>query len=427
VEGPPVRGDLLIEGDRIAALGASLPARGAAVLDARGCAVLPGFVQTHVHLCQTLFRGLAEDLPLLEWLRRRVWPLEAAHDERTLEASALLGAAELLRGGTTTVMTMETVRGTDAVFHALERIGLRAAVGHCLMDRRDRNPPGLRVPARRALAELDRLRREWHGAAAGRLRLAVAPRFALSCSRGLLEGAAAFARRHGLLLHTHASEQRDEVALVRRETGLPNLEWLHRVGLTGPDVGVAHCVHVGRGERRLLARTGTRVLHCPSSNLKLGSGVAPVFEMLAEGVHVSLGADGAACNNRLSAFTEMRLASLLQKARHGPEAVPAAQALRLATLAGAEALGLEREVGSLRPGKRADVVVVDLSSLPLAPRGGDVTAALVHAAEASDVRDVLVDGRFVVRDRRLLTASEPAIRRAADRARDRLVARARLG
>src|SRR5207344_3214674 len=220
------QGDLSVRDGKIAALGHVPDGAHDRVIDAAGGLVLPGFVQTHVHLCQTLFRGLADDLPLLAWLKTRVWPLEAAHDDDTLRAAAQLAAAELLLGGTTTVLTMETVHGTDAVFDALVPTGLRAIVGKCLMNVRGDAPPRLWQSTRDALDETLALDRRWSGSAGGRLRSALAPRFAISCSRDLLEATAALSNERGLLVHTHASEQREEVDVVRAQTGLDNVAYL---------------------------------------------------------------------------------------------------------------------------------------------------------------------------------------------------------
>ena len=246
------------------------------VIDARGGYVLPGFIQTHVHLCQTLFRGFADDMPLLEWLKMRVWPMEAAHTPSTLRASVRLAAAELLRTGTTSVLTMETVHDTDVVFETLAEVGLRATVGKCMMDSDSDVPRRLQEETRASIDESLGLKKRWHGAANGRLRAAFAPRFAVSCSRELLEAVAALAVSEQALVHTHASENRDEVEFVRRMSGgLSNMEYLADTGLATPHLCTAHCVWVTDAEQALMAERGVKVLHCPGSNLKLGSGHRP--------------------------------------------------------------------------------------------------------------------------------------------------------
>jgi 5-methylthioadenosine/S-adenosylhomocysteine deaminase len=369
---------------------------------------LPGFVQTHVHLCQTLFRGAADDLALIDWLKKRIWPMEAAHTPESIYASARLGIAELIRGGTTCALTMETVNHTEMVFRAVEESGFRATVGKCMMDRGDQVPEGLREQTETSIAESLELLERWHGAAGGRIRYCFAPRFALSCSRELLKRVGQLAREHGVLIHTHASENRDEIQIVERETGRRNIQYLDEVGLAAPHVVLAHCVHLSDDEMEILRRTGTHVAHCPSSNLKLGSGIARVAEMIERGISVSLGADGAACNNRLDMLTEMRTAALIQKALHGPEVLPALRVLRMATIDGAGALGLEDEIGSIQVGKRADLTLFDLDDLRTTPRP-DPVSTIVYAAEASNITTVIVDGRVVMRSRKLTSLDEKAV------------------
>jgi cytosine/adenosine deaminase-related metal-dependent hydrolase len=318
-----------------------------------------------------------------------------------------------LLGGTTAILDMETVRHTSAAFEALESIGLRATAGKCLMDAAS-NPASLREPTERALQESADLCAKWHGAAEGRLRYCFAPRFAPSCTGPLLRAVSDLAARAGAVIHTHAAETPLELQIVKRETGNDELAYLDSVGISGPRAALAHCVWVDKEGIARLALQRTNVVHCPSSNLKLGSGVAPIPEMLAAGCHVGLGADGAPCNNRLDGFAEMRLAALIQKPRLGPEALPAAQVLELATLGGARALGLDAEIGSIEVGKRADLVVLDLEGMHTQPAEADLISRIVYSARASDVRHVLVDGRLVVKDGVLKTAKVEEIRRAAN-------------
>ncbi len=418
-----VDGDLLIRDGRIAGIGVS-QAEAETVIDASGCAVLPGFIQTHIHLCQTLFRGSADDLSLIDWLKKRVWPMEAAHTPESIRASARLGIAEMIRGGTTCALTMETVNHTEDVFRVVEETGFRATVGKCMMDKGEEVPLALREEAENSIRESLSLLERWHGRADGRIRYCFAPRFAISCTRELLEKVSRLARERGVMIHTHASENLTEIEIVERETGQRNVVYLDSLGLTGPDVLLAHCVHLDEAELELMARTGTHVSHCPSSNLKLGSGLAPVKEMLERGISVSLGADGAPCNNRLDAFTEMRTAALLQKVLHGADVLSARQALRLVTTSGARALGLEQEIGSLEAGKRADVILVDLKRLHAAPRPADIVSAIVYSSQSSDVTTAIVEGRMLMRDRQLLTLDEGQVIDEANREAGLLMARA---
>ena len=419
-----VRGDVFIRDGRIAAIG-DVNERGAdEIIDADGCAVLPGFVQTHIHLCQTLFRGAADDLSLLDWLKKRVWPMEAAHTAESIAASARLAVAELIKGGTTSALTMETVNHTGEVFKIVEASGFRATVGKCMMDHGDEVPSGLREDTQASIDESLRLMKQWHGRADGRIRYCFAPRFALSCTKELLQQVGTLAKTHGVMVHTHASENKDECEIVETATGLRNVNYLDSVGLTGPHAVFAHCVHLDDEEFATLARTQTNVAHCPSSNLKLGSGIAPVKALLDRDIPVSLGADGAACNNRLDMFTEMRSMALLQKVLHGPETIRAEQTLRMATFGGAKALGLANEIGSLEVGKKADVIVVDTQTLHATPNARDLVSALVYSAQATDVRSVLIDGRVLMRDRQLLSLSEDEVIDGAERESKELIKRA---
>ena len=421
-----VRGDVLVAEGRIQAVGrVGRPSR-ARVLDCRGKAILPGLVQAHVHLCQTLFRNRADGLPLLRWLRERIWPLEAALDARSLRLSARLGIAELLLGGTTAVLDMATVRHTGEVYAAALESGLRYVGGKALMDTGEDVPAALRDETGMALAEAEALGERWDGADGGRIRACLAPRFVLATTRRLLEGVAALSARRGWIVHTHAAESEEEVRAVRAATGAGAVELLARAGLVTRRLSAAHCVHLGPAETEALARAGATAVHCPGSNLKLGSGVAPVPELLERGVNVALGADGAACNNTLDAFHEMRLAATLPAPRLSPGCLAPSEVLALATVRGARALGLEEEIGSVEPGKRADLTVVDLVRPHLSPPGEDLHATLVHAARASDVTDVLVDGRHLVRAGRLRTLDAPALTRAAPAEVRQVLARAGL-
>ena len=419
--------DVLVDGGRITKIGKAVrPSGRPAVVDCAGLIVIPGLIQAHIHLCQTLFRGLADDLSLEAWLAQRIWPLEAAHTEASIHASAMLGAAELLLGGTTAILDMETVRHTGAAFEALEEIGIRATAGKCLMDAPPpASPPSLFEPTDKALTESADLCARWHGAAGGRLRYCFAPRFAPSCSGPLLRAVSDLAEKAGAVIHTHAAETPLELDIVKRETGHDEIAYLDSVGISGPRAALAHCVWVDTDAIARLARQATNIVHCPSSNLKLGSGIAPVPEMLAAGCRVAIGADGAPCNNRLDAFAEMRLAALIQKPRLGPEVMPAATVLELATLGGARALGLESEIGSIEAGKCADLVVLDLSAPHAQPEEADLISRIVYSAQPADVRHVIVDGRIVVRGGVLKTADVEEIRRTANAQAKRLLTASR--
>jgi 5-methylthioadenosine/S-adenosylhomocysteine deaminase len=390
-----------------------------------GLWLLPGFVATHVHLCQTLLRNGPDDLALLPWLAQHVWPGEAAHDEETLEVSARLGLAELAAGGVTSVLDMGTVRHTDAIFRAAAASGLRVTSGNALMDDPATNPPDLFEASAPALAETERLLGAWHGREEGRLRVAYCPRFAVSCTDALLREAGRRAASNGVLVHTHASENLEEVVLVRERTGRANVAYLADAGLLGPHVVLAHAIHTDDTERALLASSGTHVAHCPTSNLKLASGICPVPEYLTAGINVTLGPDGAPCNDRLDPFAEMRLAALLQKPRLGPGVLGAWEVVRMATSRGAAALGLADETGTIEVGKRADFVLLDKEegfARPVAWRD-DPYGPLVYSFDRTNVVATYVDG--VRRHHRTLHGREDLKPSALeiDRAMTRLRAR----
>lgn len=422
-----VRADVRLRGRDIVAVGARAAegdGRAARVIDARGCAVLPGLVQAHVHLCQALFRGMADDLPLLAWLRERIWPLEAAHDEKSLAASARLGLAEMLLSGTTTILDMGTVHAHDVVFEAMRESGIRGASGKTMMDAGDGVPKKLRETTKASLAESERLCDAWHGRDEGRLRYAFAPRFVLSCTGKLMKGAAELARAKGALVHTHVAEHAEERAAVKKALGRDDVDELARHGISGPRAVLAHGVQLRTSEMRRLANAGTRIVHCPSANLKLASGIARVVEMRRAGIVVGLGADGAPCNNRMDPWTELREAALLAKVRdHDAASLAASSALELATIDGARVLGLDDEIGSIEVGKRADVIVVRIDRLHTEP-GGDVLGRLVYACTPSDVQHVIIDGRVVVQDGTLCTLDAERVRDEARRQAKRVADRA---
>jgi 5-methylthioadenosine/S-adenosylhomocysteine deaminase len=408
------RGDILkdaaitIEKDRIVRIAPEkeTPSISAAeVIDARRYVVLPGFVQTHVHLCQTLFRGMADDLLLLDWLRLKIFPFEAAHNERSMYCSSMLGIAELIRSGTTTILDMGSVHHEEEVIRALGETGMRAFVGKAMMDTNDLYPP-LKESTKESLVSTRSLAERWHNSYDGRIKYAVAPRFVLSCTDALMKGAHEMMQSFdGMLFHTHASENTVEIQSVRERCKMENVEFLHHLGLLSEKSCLAHCIHLNENELSILKNTRSNIAHCPSSNLKLGSGIANVPHLLNQQINVSLGADGAPCNNNLNMFQEMRLASLLQKPLHGPTAMPATTVLQMATRNGARALGLANDIGSLEPGKKADLVLLDLKDCSN-PVGNEFYSAIVYSAGPDNVDSVMIDGSWVYRKKMFVGIDE---------------------
>ena len=402
-----LRGDVLITDGRIAGVGDGLTVPpGTRLLDAAGLHVLPGLIQAHVHLGQALFRGLAEDRELLSWLKDRVWPLEAAHDADSAYWSGMLGASDALLSGTTTVQEIGLVREMDAIFRAILDSGLRAVAGKCLMDWGEDVPSRLLEDTRASLAEAESLAATWHGAAGGRLRAAVCPRFVLSCSRELWEGTSDLAARLHLPVNTHLLESQAEEAAVKDALGTGQMEFLDGTGVLDRDFRIAHGVWLQDSHVRTLGGRPLKVAHCPSANLKLGSGVADlVFLRTQPGFSVGIGTDGAPCNNDMDILEEIRLGALLQQWKQGPGRFTARDALELATIEGARSLGWEDEIGSLEPGKAGDLVVLNLDRVAsFGPEQVSVYDRIVYGAGRDQVQWVVVDGEVLVEAGRLTQA-----------------------
>ncbi|HMN68450.1 MAG TPA: amidohydrolase family protein [Bdellovibrionales bacterium] len=410
-----VDADVRLRAGTIAEIGANLRARpDEETIDARDTFVIPGLIQAHVHLCQTLFRGLADDLELLDWLEEKIWPMENAHDQNSLRASAQLGLLEMQLSGTTAILDMGTTKLHHVVFEEANRSGIRYWGGNCLMDMKSTSGP-LHQKTEEALEYSEKLIRDWHKKTP-LIEYAVSPRFVISCTDKILKASRKLQETHGLIFHTHASENKGEVALVRKRTKTGNVQFLKKIGCLNEKSVIAHGIHLNAAEITDMVKSRAGLAHCPSSNLKLASGVARIHAYLKKGMKVALGSDGAPCNNQMDAFVELRLAALLQKPIFGPTALPARQAFELATLGGADVLGALDRIGSLEVGKRADVVVVKRDHAGVASVD-DPYSALVYSCTGRDVRDVFIDGRAIVRDGR---------HRIYDRAAVNALARAEL-
>jgi 5-methylthioadenosine/S-adenosylhomocysteine deaminase len=427
---PPVREDMLVENDRIAAvLTPGGDTKADEIVDLEGRAVIPGFVQTHVHFCQVLFRGLGDDLSLLDWLRTRIWPYEAAHDEDSTYLSALLGSMELLAGGVTSVCVMESVRHADAAAKAIEETGIRAVFGKAMMDYTD-TPEALGgMPAaffETTQESVDRslaLLKKWHCRANGRIRYAFMPRGILTTSEEMLQELRHLSQEYDVLVHTHACETLPESLLVQQRRGLTEIKYLNKQGLTNDHLLLAHCLCIDDEDIAILAEKHVGVASCPLANLKLASGVAPLNRLQCAGVRLSLGSDGAPCNNNLDMFQEMKYASLLQKGLyHDPTLMPANDVFRIATEGGAQVLGLKDVVGTLDIGKKADFAVVDMDRRETAPAPLSVST-LVYSGNPQMVTDVMVDGHWVYRGGFFPHLDEDLIRHKAREAVKRVIDR----
>jgi 5-methylthioadenosine/S-adenosylhomocysteine deaminase len=374
------------------------------IIDAKDLTLIPGFIQTHVHLSQTLFRGLAEDLPLLDWLRLKIFPFENAHSKESLKITAKLSINELFLGGTTTMLDMGTLRQGEIVLSEMISSGIRGFSGKCLIDVNELYP-SFKSSTKDEMKDMLNLAQSFHNSDDGRIKYSFSPRFVLSCSERLLKETKDIMKDFpGSIYHTHSSESIPEIEEVRKKYHKENIEYFDTLGVLDDHTVLAHCVHTSENERKMLKNRNTKIAHCPSANLKLGSGIAPIPKYLKEGISVTLGADGAPCNNNLSIFNEMRLASLIQKPIHGSEVMDAKTIFRMATIEGANALHLQNETGSIEVGKKADLVLIDLDSYSnnCSDDEDAIYSDIVFSSSSENIKSVMVGGRWVVKERESL-------------------------
>ena len=401
------RGSVLIEDKRIADVSNTLsPGDADTVIDGTGKLVIPGLVNTHTHLSMTLFRGIADDLPLEIWLNDHIWPAEARLNGDYCYAGALLGCIEMIKSGTTSFNDMYFYM--DHVARAVEEAGLRCVISHGMIDLGDAEK--MRVELR----ESRRIINECHGMADGRIRVALGPHSPYTCSEELLKETASLAAENDLMIHIHVSETENEVIEVSRSQGMTPVEYLDEAGVLGPQTVAAHCVWLKDRDMDILAERDVKVSHNPTSNMKLASGISQVPQLLKRGVNVSLGTDGAASNNNLDMFQEMRTASLLQKVSlRDPTALSSMEVFSMATVNGARALGID--AGLIAPGKLADIVVINTRKPHLTP-WRNPESHTVYAASGADVDTVICDGRILLRDGELEVLEEKYVMELAEAA-----------
>jgi 5-methylthioadenosine/S-adenosylhomocysteine deaminase len=401
------RGSVLIEDDHILAVGDTGKIKklrkADTVIEAKQKAILPGFINLHVH--SGLIRGTAEDLPLWEWLRKHIDPKHRALKSDDAHTAAMLCYSEMIKAGITCALDM--YRFMDRCADAAEKVGIRAFLSPYVADRPE-------FDYLEKLEENEKLIRTRNGSADGRINVWVGLEHLVYCSEEAFRKGKEYADKYGVGIHTHGEESLEMYQQLTREHGKHPIEVFRDYGILGPKTVLAHCVWLSPIEIEILAKTNTSVAHCPVSNMKLASGVAPIPELLKRGVNVGLGSDGVKENNRLDLIQEMKFASLLQKLYHlDATLLPAEQVLRMGTINGARALGMENQIGSLEEGKKADIVLVDLKALHLAPfllgEFSNVIPNIVFAAQGSDVETVLVNGRIVMENRILKTVDEQEI------------------
>jgi 5-methylthioadenosine/S-adenosylhomocysteine deaminase len=411
------RGAVAVDRGAIVAVGPqaeiSAAYAGRQVLDARGGIVLPGLVNTHTHAPMVLFRGIADDLKLMDWLQRFIFPAEKQNVTAAfVTAGTRLAALEMIRSGTTTFADMYYFE--EQVALAAKEAGLRTVAGETLIG----FPAPDNATTKDGLAYAERFLERFKGDPL--VTAAVAPHSTYLADPETIRAARALADRYRAPLLVHLSESPDEQRQVRERYGKTPTEHLRDLGFLRKGVVGAHGVWLTPGDRAILKAADAGVVHCPQSNMKIASGAAPVGDMLKEGLRLGLGTDGAASNNDLDMFEEMLAAALLAKHTTGdPTVAPAADVLAMATIGGARALGMEDRIGSLEPGKRADIVIVGVDRAGMRPVY-DPVSHLVYVAKGADVRDVVIEGRVVMRDRRVQTLDERAVIAEADRLRDQV-------
>ncbi|MCP5054156.1 MAG: amidohydrolase family protein [bacterium] len=358
--------------------------------------VFPGFIQSHIHFCQTLHRNLAEEMPLMEWLKKEIWPYEAAHTAQSMGKSVMMSLKEILSSGTTAVLDMGTVHHQEVIFDIMARVGFRYTGGKAMMDRCEGAPKGLAETTDDSIRHSMDLYEKFHGAKGGLLHYAFAPRFVLSCSTELLKEVRRLSDEKNIIIHTHASEHPEEVAFIKETFGQGNIAYLDKIGALNQNTVIAHMVHLDGREKELIGRYNLSVAHCPTTNLKLGSGVAPIAEYLEKDVWVGLGSDGAPCNNSLSIFNELKLAPLLQKGiNNDPLLVQAEKALRMVSLNGAKIIRQDGKVGKIAENMEADFVLLDMETPQTYNFERNPAAAIVYGADARNVYGTMVKGRFL--------------------------------
>jgi 5-methylthioadenosine/S-adenosylhomocysteine deaminase len=411
-------GAVAIRGERIVAVGtaAEVAARytAARVINAEGRVVMPGLINTHTHVPMVLFRGIADDLMLMEWLQKYIFPAEAKNvDEQFVRWGTRLGVLEMLRGGTTTYVDMYYFE--DAIADETARAGMRAVLGETLID----FPAPDNKTWEAGMAYMERFVQKWKGHAL--ITPAIAPHAPYTVSTDHLKQAHAFAARHSVPLLIHVAEDQAEVKTINERYGASSVAYLDRIGLLDRRVIAAHMVWPTEEDIRTLAARSVGVGHCPQSNMKIAAGVSPVPQMLKAGVAVGLGTDGAASNNDLSLWEEIDTAAKLHKLiSKDPTTLAAREVLEMATIKGARAIHMESEIGSLEVGKRADLIIIGTGAAHLTPLY-NFYSHLAYATKASDVETVIINGRVVVDNRRVLTIDERGVRAKAVEYRDRII------
>lgn len=408
------RGSVAIADGKIVAVGKNINVKADTVIDAKGKVVLPGLVNAHTHLSMTLLRGIADDMEFDPWLKTKIWPIEKHLRAEDCYVGALLGCLEMIKSGTTCFADQYFFM--EDVARAVEKAGIRGVLSYGIIEQGD--------PKKRKseIREGEKLVKTCHGTADGRILTMFGPHAPYTCSPECLAQVKELAKKYKVGIHTHIAESKWEVEEIIKKYGKRPVEHLDAIGFLGPEVLAAHCVQLAEHEIRILRDRGVKPVHNPVSNMKIACGVSPVPEMLAAGIPVALGTDGAASNNSLDMFNEMKFAALLNKVdKFDPTVMPVQSVLEMATVNGGRALGLGENLGSLEVGKKADLILVDLRKPHLTPLR-NVISHLVYSATGGDVDTVIVDGKVIMQGRRVLTLEEDKVLEEAQKVADNLLA-----
>lgn len=410
------KGDIGVKDKEIVKVGKNLDENAEKVIDASGKAALPGLVNAHTHLSMVLFRGMADDLELQTWLEEKIWPTEANLESEHVYSGSLLGCLEMIRSGTTCFADLYFFM--DQVAEAVDESGLRANLAYGIIEQNDSDKREEELETGKKLVE------NYEGYADDRVTTMFGPHSTYTCSVECLEEVKDLAEDYGVGVHIHVAENEKEIEDVLEMHGERPVELLDSIGFLDSNVLAAHCTCVNDSEMELIRERGVKPVHNPVSNMKLGSGIAPVSELLSKNVPVSLGTDGAASNNSLDMFEEMKFAALLNKVwKKDPTVVPARKALEMVTINGAKALGLENKIGSLEVGKKADIILVDLERPHLTPLF-NLESQLVYSCNGNDVETVIVDGELLMEENEILTLEEEKILQKSQKTAEKLAKKA---
>jgi len=411
-----IKGSLLIQNDKIVEISDKIGLNDVdEVINAEDKVLIPGLVNTHTHLSMTLMRGLADDMQLETWLNNYIWPFEANLDGEHCYAGALLACAEMIKSGTTCFNDMYFFM--DHVAKAAEEAGIRGTLSHGMIDFGDEEK------RKQEFKESIRIIKKCHDTGDGRIKVAFGPHSPYTCSQELLEGVKKESMKYGVRIHIHVSETQKEVSDIINEYGNRPFEYLEEIDFLGSEITAAHGIWLSESEIDIIKERNVKISHNPSSNMKLSSGVSPVAELLGKGVNVSMGTDGSASNNNMDLLEEMKIAALLQKVKTmDPTVLTAQDVFKMATINGANSLGLENEIGTIEVGKKADLVLVNMKTPKLTPFRNPISH-LVYSANGGDVDTVICNGKLLMKNKELLTIDEANVLEFAENASEDLLSK----